>query len=72
MKTVILNNIQARFTKSFLKRTTDNPSMVKSLKINKFIMLRLSEAMKNEVMRIKIVCFGTRTFKNFYVAFWDF
>ena len=33
--------------------------MVKSLKINKFIMLRLSEAMKNEVMRIKIVFWYT-------------
>ena len=31
-------------------------------------MLRLSEAMKNEFMRIKIVCFGIRTFQNFYVA----
>ena len=71
MKSVIFNEIQARFTKSFLKRTTDNPSMVKALKINKFIMLRLPEAMKNEVMRIKIVCFGVRTFQNFFLALWD-
>ena len=34
-------------------------------------MLQLSEAMQNEVMRIKIVYFGIRTFKNFYVALWD-
>ena len=34
-------------------------------------MLRLSKAMKNEVMRIKIVDFGIRTFQNFYVALWD-
>ena len=44
---------------------------LKALKINKFIMLRLSEAMKNEVMRIKIVCFGLRIFQNFYIALWD-
>ena len=44
---------------------TDNPSMVKALKINKFIILRLSETMKNKVMWIKIVCFGIRTFENF-------
>ena len=44
---------------------------LKSLKINKFIMLLLSEAMKNDVMRVKIVCFGLRTFQNFYVALWD-
>ena len=42
--------------------------MVKVLKINKFIMLRLSEAMKNEVMRIKIVCFGIRTLQKLYIA----
>ena len=35
------------------------------------MMLQLSEAMKNEVMRIKIVYFGIRTFKNFNVAIWD-
>ena len=35
---------------------------LKALKFNKFIMLGLSEAMKNEVMRIKIVYFGIRTF----------
>ena len=40
-------------------------------KINKFIMLWLSQAMKNGVMRIKIVYFGIRTFQNFYVALWD-
>ena len=34
-------------------------------------MLRLAEAMKNEDMWIKIVCFGVRTFQNFYVALWD-
>ena len=34
-------------------------------------MRRLSEAMKNEVMRIKIVYFGIRTFQNFYTALWD-
>ena len=34
-------------------------------------MLRLSEAMKNEFMRIKIVCFGIRIFQNFYVALWN-
>ena len=34
-------------------------------------MLRLSDAMQNEVMRIEIVCFGVRTFQNFYVALWD-
>ena len=45
--------------------------MVKALKINKLIMLRLSDAMKNTVMRIKIVYFGMRTFQNFYVALWD-
>ena len=55
----------------FIKRTTDNPSMVKIIKINKFIMLQLCEEMKNEVMRIKIFCFGIRTFQNFYVALWD-
>ena len=38
------------------------------LKINKFVMLRLSEAMENEVMWIKMVCFGIRNFQNFYVA----
>ena len=31
---------------------------IKSLRMNQFIMLRLSEAMKNNVMRTKIVCFG--------------
>ena len=44
---------------------------LKALKINKFIMLRLSDAMKNEVLRIKIVYFGKRTFQNFYVALWN-
>ena len=44
---------------------------LKALKINKFIMLRLSEAMKNEVMWIKVVHFGIRTFQNLYVALWD-
>ena len=34
-------------------------------------MLRLSEAMKNEVMRIKMVYFGIRTFQNVFVALWD-
>ena len=34
-------------------------------------MLRLSEAVKNKVMRIKIVYFGIRLFQNFYVATWD-
>ena len=34
-------------------------------------MFRLSEVMKNEVMRIKIVYFGIRIFQNFYVALWD-
>ena len=43
MKTIIFIEIQAHFTKSFLKKTTDGISM-----------LRLSEAIKNEVMRIKI------------------
>ena len=38
--------------------------MVKSVKNNKFIMLRLSEAMINEVMRIKLVSFGIYTFQN--------
>ena len=47
------------------------PRWLKELKINKFIMLRLSEAMKNEVMPIKIICFGIRIFQNFYVALWD-
>ena len=57
---------------SFFKNTTDNPLMrLKALNINKFIMLRLLEAMKNEVMRIKIVYYGIRTFQNFYVALWD-
>ena len=37
---------------------------IQALKINEFIMLRLSGAIKNEVMWIKIVCFGIRTFKN--------
>ena len=45
--------------------------MVKALKINKFIMLRFSEAMENEVMRIKIVCYGIRAFQNFHIALWD-
>ena len=65
IKSIIFN------TKSFLKKTTDNPSMVKVLKINKFKMLGLSEAMDNEVTQIKIVCFGIHTFKKFYVALWD-
>ena len=34
-------------------------------------MVRLSEAIKNEVMRIKMIYFGIRTFQNFYVALWD-
>ena len=41
------------------------------VQINTFIMLRLTEAMKNEVMRIKIVYLGIRTFQNFYVLLWD-
>ena len=41
MKTTMFIEIQARFTKSFLKKMTYDPSM-----------LRFSEAMKNEVMRI--------------------
>ena len=45
---------------------------LKALKINKFRILRLpSEAMKNKVMLIKIVCFVIGTFQNFYVALWD-
>ena len=63
MKTIIFIEIQARFTKSFLKKTIDNPSIVKRSRSN--------EAMKNEVIRIKIVYFGIRTFQNFYVPFWD-
>ena len=43
----------------FKKRRLITPRWLKALKINKFIMLRFSEAMKNEVMRIKIVCFST-------------
>ena len=38
--------------------TTRHRFSLKEKKINKFIMLRLSKAMKNEVMRIKIVYFG--------------
>ena len=34
-------------------------------------MLRLSEAIKNEVMRIKMIHFGIRTSQNFYIALWD-
>ena len=63
MKTIIFIEIQARFTKSFLKKRPITLCWLKALKINKFVMLRLSEGMKNEVMRIKIV--------YFYVALWD-
>ena len=55
----------------FKKRRLNTLRWLKTLKINKFIMLRLSEVMKNEGMRIKIVCFGIRNFQNFYVALWD-
>ena len=34
-------------------------------------MLRLSQAMKIEVIRMKIVYIGIRTFQNFYVALWN-
>ena len=54
-----------------MKTIIFNEIQVKSLEINKFIMLRLSEAMKNEVMWIKIFCFGVRFFQYFYVALWD-
>ena len=62
MKTIIFIAIQARFTKPFLKKRLITLRWLEALTINKFIMLRLSEAMKNEVMRIKIVYFGKRTF----------
>ena len=45
----------------FKKRRLITLRWFKALKINKFIMLRLSEAMKNEVMRIKIVYFDIHT-----------
>ena len=31
----------------------------------------MSEAKKNEVMRIKMVYFGIRTFQNFSIELWD-
>ena len=73
MKTLIFIKTQAHFTKSFKKETTDiTLRWLKTLKINKFIMLRLPEAMENEVMWIKIVCFGVRIFQNCYIVLWDF
>ena len=71
MKTITFIEIQARFTKSFLKRRLINLRWLKALKINEFIMLRLSEEIKNEVMCIKIVCFGILTLQYFYVVLWD-
>ena len=59
------------FQNDFKKGRLITLRWLKALKINKFIMLPLSEAMKNEVMWIKIVCFGVRIFQNFYVALWD-
>ena len=44
---------------------------LKAIIINKFIILRLSKAMKNEVMRTRIVCFGVRIFQNFYIVLRD-
>ena len=34
-------------------------------------MPRLPGAMKNVVMRVKIIFFGIHTFQNYYVEIWD-
>ena len=70
MKNILFIEIQARFTESFLNRRLITLRWLKAFKINKFIILRLSEATKNEVMRIKIVCFGIRDFENIFFALW--
>ena len=52
MKTIIFNEIQGRFTKSFIKGRLITLRWLKASKINEFLILRLPEAMKSEVMLI--------------------